>query len=757
MNSVTQRPLPKSSASPPEYRVWWFGVVGFVGLMLLYFPACRGGFIWDDDVMLTDNVLVKGGWGGLLDIWFSTKMVDYFPMTSTSFWVEWHVWGNHAAGYHLTNVLLHAGSVFLLWRVLRVLKIPGAWLGAMLFAVHPVCVASVAWIAERKNTLSMVFYLLSILLFLQFEEAGRKKLYWFSLGAFVFALLSKTSVVVLPIVLLICVWWMHSRIDRGALLRIVPYFIVAVALGLVTVWFQVYRGIGAFNIPNSDSFLVRLLGGSWAVWFYLFHAVAPIGLTMIYPRWLINPASLATYLPLIVMVVVFTVLWRFRKTWGRSLLFVLAYSVATVLPVLGFFNIGFLAYSRASDHWQYLQIIGPVALLAAGIVSLGAARRALASIVVVILAALSWNHQRAFLSSTTLWTDVLSKNPTAWVAHDGIGVELVGGGKVDEAIKHYRTAIELNDHDPMSHANLATALSMKGQLVEAERQFRESLWLNPDIAWVHGSFAVTLALMGRQDEAMAECRSVLKLRPDDEGALETMGTLLLNRGKLDDAAKCLNRALQIEPDRAQAHWRLGNVYASQGQWQKAIDHLIRAVETKSDFKEARADLGLAYSRAGRLNEAGIQFKALLRSDPKNSGAHCFYAETLTRQQRWKEAIFEYREGIRLGASNADAFNNLAWILATNPDGQLRDGPEAVKLARKACDLSTNQVPEYLGTLDASYAEAGRFEEAIATARRARAAFVEKKQPGLAEMAQERLSLYARRKPFHSAPQTDFGN
>ncbi|MGZ5508301.1 MAG: tetratricopeptide repeat protein, partial [Limisphaerales bacterium] len=369
MNPVTQRPKAKFSTPARENTVWWLGIIGAVAVMLLYLPTFRAGFIWDDDVMLTDNPLVKGGWRGLLNIWCSTKLVDYFPLTSTSLWLEWHLWGTSPAGYHVTNIVLHAISALLLWRVLLALKIPGAWLAAALFAVHPVCVASVAWIAERKNTLSMVFYLLSILWFLRFEETGRKKLYWFSLGAFVLALVSKTSVVILPFVLLLCVWWKNQRVTRHDNVRAAPFFGLALLFGFVTVWFQLYRGIGALNIPNADSFYIRLIGGSWAVWFYLLHAVFPVGLTMIYPRWPIDPSSLITYVPFVFLLLLLGFLWKFRRSWGRPCLFALGYSIITLLPVLGFFNMGFLAYSRAADHWQYLSVIGPVALMAATVSS----------------------------------------------------------------------------------------------------------------------------------------------------------------------------------------------------------------------------------------------------------------------------------------------------------------------------------------------------------------------------------------------------
>ncbi len=286
----------------------------FVLVLLIYLPAMHGEFIWDDDILLTNNPLIRST-SGLFDIWFTSKPLDYVPLTMTSFWFQWRIWGLDPAGYHLVNALLHALGSVLLWRLLRMFKLPGAWFAATIFAVHPVCVASVAWIAEQKNTLSLVFVLLSLILYFRGEgsrelhgatsmatsQPGSGSFYWASLVAFALALASKPSAVVLPVILLGCIWWRYGKVGWRDILRTIPFFALTIASCFITLWIQ-HRARAGGEI-HSDPFLVRVLGGTWSVWFYLYKTILPINLSMIYPRWSINPGSVVTWLPAAALVI----------------------------------------------------------------------------------------------------------------------------------------------------------------------------------------------------------------------------------------------------------------------------------------------------------------------------------------------------------------------------------------------------------------------------------------------------------------------
>lgn len=415
--------------------------------LLVYVPAMGGGFIWDDDTLLTANPAVKTI-DGLYSIWFGNWAEDYVPLTLSSFWAEWHLWGAHPAGYHIVNIILHAGSAVLLWRVLKLLGVPGCWLAALLFAVHPVCAASVTWIAERKNTLSMFYYLLSLWGFLRCDDllhapggnGNSARGSGFSLAAFFLALLAKSSVAVLPAVLLLFVWWRRGRVTRRDLERCIPFFVLAALMALMALAVQskaVHGGVGVIH----DNLWVRLIGGSWAVWFYLGKIVAPVGLTMIYPRWVIDPRAAVSYLPALALAGLLFLLWRRRKSWGRPFLFALLYFLLALAPVLGMVDLAFFSNSRVADHLQYLALPGIIALIAA--LARPWRRIAPALAAALAVAALVWltcRHEAVLANGERLWTDNYAKNPKSWKVCMNLSEALLEEHKTEEAIEWKKRA-----------------------------------------------------------------------------------------------------------------------------------------------------------------------------------------------------------------------------------------------------------------------------------------------------------------------------
>ena len=485
--------------------------------LAFYLPAVDARFVWDDGHFLTDNPLIKAG-DGLHRFWFTTEGEDYFPLTSTSLWLEWRLWGQGPTGYHVVNMLLHAASAVLVWRVLKRLNVPGAWLAGLIFGIHPVNVASVAWITERKNALALLLYLLSLLLYLRFESSGRRREYAGALALFLLALLSKTSVVMLPLVLLGCAWWLRGRVTWKDTLRALPFFALAGALAAIELWFHSHRVL-THIAARPEGFLSRAAAAGWAIGFYLDKAVLPWNLAMVYPRWNVDPRAVAAWLPDLALLAVLALAWRYRRSWGRPLLFAAGYFIASLLPVLGVADISFMKYSLVADPWQYVAIIGVIALVAAAGVSAWerlppTPQKQLVIGLVILVAALgvlTWQRCDVFENDVKLWRDTLKKNPRCYTAQVNLGKGLladsgiqldhqVAQGEIQLAIQYFQAAALLAPREPEAHENLATVFFALGEYGPAAEQYREVLKIRNDAA-IRERLNEALARQGKPAEA----------------------------------------------------------------------------------------------------------------------------------------------------------------------------------------------------------------------------------------------------------------
>lgn len=528
-----------------------------------YLPALNGGFIWDDDTLVTANRLLRAP-DGLYRIWFTTEPADYWPLTNTSFWIEWRLWGMRPTGYHLTNLALHIAASLLIWTILREMEIPGALLAALLFAVHPVNVESVAWIAQRKNTLALVFFLLSVLWYLKAEGsrrepsggaerrpvwlAGQTRWYWLSVLAFLLAMLSKGSVAILPAILLLIVWWQRGRITRGDVFRLLPFLPIAVGLVYVNVWFQRH---GTDEVFRRADFIERLLGAAGTVWFYLYKALVPLNLNFVYPQWSIRTDDLRWWLPLLAVLAVTACLCRWRPApWVRAVLFAWLFFCIALLPVMGFTDVYFMKYSLVADHYQHIAIIGVIALVAAGwwraydwapepydmLLPLGAI------VTVGLLAVLSNRQSEIYRDTITLFETTLERNPTSWMAHNNLGRAYAEAHRPADALEQFQATLRLKpDH--------AAALSNIGSLYQdkdpkrAIEYFEQALRIDPKYADAHTRLAIALATIGRDEEAIEHFGQAVKLNPRMIDAEVNYGIALQQMGRLGEAATHFQRAL----------------------------------------------------------------------------------------------------------------------------------------------------------------------------------------------------------------------
>jgi tetratricopeptide (TPR) repeat protein len=672
IDDAAQQPTAVSSPAPGTWfgrRPWLPALALVIVTFVAYIPAMRGGFAWDDDILITDNRMVHAR-DGLYRLWFTTEAANYYPLTWSLCWLEWRSWGDHATGYHVVNVLLHAINAILVWTVLRRLKVPGAWLAGLVFAIHPVNVATVAWISEQKNTLSMLFYLVAILLYLRFDEKGRWRWSGLSLGAFLLALFSKTAVVMLPVVLLGCVWWLRGPLRRQDLLRSVPFFVLSLVMGLVTVWFENNRDLGGQS-TRTDGFLSHLAIAGRAPWFYLYKAFLPFNLSVIYPKWDINPSLWISYLPGMALVGCLTLFWWKRQAWGRPLLFSLGYFVVMFFPVLGFFDQAFYLQSLVADHWQYYSIVGPIALAigaGAAVCSRMSSRRrawatAATAAVLTVLGAATWQRGRIYATEETLWRDTVAKNPNNSLAHSNLGSALAKTGKIEEAIAHYEQALRINPDLALAHYNLGIILAKTGKIEDAITQYEQAVHLKPGFAEPHYNLGAALAKRGKIEEAIAHYEQAVRLKPDFAEAQNNLGSALQQLGRLEEAKEHYEQAVRLAPDDAHARNNLGVVLFLLHNVPEAKAQYEEALRLEPDYAKAHLNLGLALAQLGRVPEAMEHWEQALRINPDYAEPHYYLGMALEQAGRTDEAIAHYEQAVRLKPDFAEARTALARLQA----------------------------------------------------------------------------------------------
>ena len=522
-----------------------------VALILIVIAAhavsLGAGFIWDDDDYVTENRTLHEA-GGLSRIWFELGATpQYYPLVHTTFWVEHHLWGERALGYHAVNVLLHAGNALLLFLILEALGIPGAWLAAALFGVHPVHAESVAWITERKNVLSAFFYLAAMLAWLRFdaEESDRKRSYAFSLVLFVCALLSKTVTATLPAAFLILAWWRRGRIGLRDLTPTLPFFALGAAAGALTSWMERFY-VGAVGGDWVLSFAERFQVAGRAVWFYLGKLVWPQPLMFIYPRWHPESWGVAGWAWLVAAVAAVAVLWSLRSRVGRGPLAAAMFFGVTLGPALGFVNFYPMRFSYVADHFQYLASIGPI-VLAAAVVAGKKWAPAVAGAALVVLALLTWRQERIYKDEVTLWRATLATNPNVFIAQNNLGGILLTQGRAGEAEAYFLKAITLEPTYPEGYDNLGIVLHDAGRIDEAIARYRTAVQMDPRYPTAHNNLGISLAAQGDLEGAILEFREALRLKRDFAKAQLNLGIALIKRKDFDEAIVVLEEAVRLAP------------------------------------------------------------------------------------------------------------------------------------------------------------------------------------------------------------------
>jgi len=529
----------------------------------IFSPVLHGDWLWDDDFYVTANPLLNDP-ARLWKAWFEPgSFIEYYPIEQSVQWAQWQMWHTDTFGYHLTNVILHVCSSLLIWYLFNKLDLKWAWLGGLLFAIHPVQVESVAWISELKNTLSLPPFLLAMCAFIDYEENKKRRDYLLALGFFLIAMLCKPTMVMFPVVLLLYLWWKQDRIKWSDLKVSTPFFTISLVLGITAIlignWYTQSQGdLSSDSVPLGGVFSRLACAGS-TLSFYFSKFFLPIELLPIYPQWTVNPPSLLQFLPWLILGGVIYWLWTKRHDWGRHALMGLGFFFISLMPFLGFNAISYMWFTWVMDHFLYIPTIGLIGLVVAGLSqinnSLSSSLR-LCSIGIIVIAMLllalkSHSYAEKFINEETLWTYTFQLNPQALPAND-----------------------------------LGAALLQKGQVTEAIEQFEYALRIKPNYAEAHNN----------------------------------LGNALIGMGRLSEAMDHYNQALQIKPNYAEARNNLGCVFFKTGQFFGAIEQYRRALQINPDYVDAHDNLGTSFLQTGDASEATEQFKAALRINPNDTEA-----------------------------------------------------------------------------------------------------------------------------------------
>ena len=682
---------------------------------------------YDDDNYVYANPLVSSGLtvSGAIYAFSGKHAGNWHPLTTLSHMLDCQLWGSHAGGHHLTNIVLHTIAVVLLFLIL--LQMTGAlWRSAFVaavFAIHPLRIESVAWISERKDVLSAVFFMLTLGLYVRYVRYSSIGRYLAVVGSFALGLMCKPTLVTVPLVLLLVDYWPLKRFagqssTRRLILEKIPLFALSAAGAGATLWAHEKSIIHLEQIP----FLWRVGNGLVTCLTYIKQMIWPARLAVFYP----HPANtlpvweIGLAIVLLLLASGGAIALRRKQPYFFTGWF---WYLLMLLPVIGLIQVGSQAHA---DRYTYLSQIGLYILLAwaitdacrasvpdanrkgtafrraeragaqrnrreaqrvkrAGANKSNALQRRIvgvtASVAIIVLAWCAHIQASYWRNGETLWSHAIAVTSENFIAYDGLGQFLLDRGRLDEAIDQFQIALNIAPKYPMARTNLGIALAKKGRI----------------------------------DEAIANLQTVLEDYPNDSKARYNLGTALLEKGDSQSAIAAFEKALSIQSRYPSAHYSLGMALDDSGRIDEAIAHYQEAVQEDPHFAEAYYLLGNDLFRISRVDDAIAAYERALQSRPAYPEVENNIGLALLKEGRPVEAIGHWENAVANESDFVAALNNLAWVLAAFPEASIRNGDKALRLADRANQLSGSKDPAVLRTLAAAYAENGRFTEATVTA------------------------------------------
>ena len=678
IDDAPHQPMAVSSPATKTRLAQYPWLLAFVLVALtgaVYWQVRHFEFVnYDDNLNVRDNAHVQRGLTIDSVVWaFTTTEVDYWrPLTWLTHLLDWQIYGRNAGGHHLTNVILHLVNTLLLLVVMQ--RMTGdVWRSALvagLFALHPLHVGSVAWVTERKDVLSGLFWMLTMLAYARYAERRSLERYLQVLLFFALGLMAKPMIVTLPFVLLLLDVWPLKRMERGdsrpAQLVLEKLPLLAMGIASVAITFANVQQAGQLAGEQEIPLPSRVANVLVSYARYVGKTVWPVSLSVYYPlpqQWPIPVVVAAGLFLAVVSVVVF------RERHRRPYLLVgWLWYLGTLVPVIGL--VQGRNHEAMGDRYMYLPLIG-LSVMAAWSVSdrilephaRKVTAAAVAAALLGVCAVASWFQVRYWKDSETLFRHALDVTRDNWMAHNNLGATLVSLGRVQEAKEHYEQSLRINPKNAEAHYNLGIVLGEAGRIPEAIEHLEQALRMNPDSAEAHYNLGVTLQQAGKIDDAIGHYEQALRVKPDYAEAHLNLGVALEKLGKPADAIRHYEEVLRLRPGYPEAYVDLGSALAAQGRLQEAITHFGEALQIKPDYAEAYYNRGVVLEQIGRRPEAIADYEQALRIKPDYARAHFHLGRALEEAGRLPEAIQHYQQALRIKPDLTQAQNALARLQA----------------------------------------------------------------------------------------------
>jgi tetratricopeptide (TPR) repeat protein len=717
----------------------------------------------DDPVYVTRNRHVSEGLTpeNMRWAWTTFYQSNWHPLTWLSLQLDASGLNSTAAEpdsfrFHVTNVLLHAANAALAY--LALLSLTGVrWrcvVAAALFALHPLRVESVTWVSERKDVLSVFFGLGALLAYALYARRQTVRSYAPVVALLLLSLLSKPMLVTLPFLMLVLDWWPLTRAkqvrdwQRLAVEKL-PLFALCLASSIVT--FVAQQQGGSVRDLTSLSVGDRCANALAAYATYLWMTGWPLDLAPFYPYqesgW---PGWRLTLSGVLLVGISIVAVWQRRQR--PYLLMGWLWYVGTLVPVIGLVQVGSQAFADRYSYFPSLGVGVAVVWAVADAIPTTSARALCALAGILSLATLTWRQGTFWTDDLLLWphtVEVTGPNAHAY-SNVGIAYENRDRGDVSEAIKYYELAVKTNPGYGTGQFNLARALRTRGHITEAMEHYRAALRADPRLSDAHNDLGTLLNGQARYAEAEEHFRKALAINPESALAHRNRGSLLENAGRDEEALWHYEQAARIDPQDGETQERLGIYFGKRKDYRRAVEHLRRAAGLRPDSATEQRNVGVILEKIAREDEALTYFRRAVEIDPKDLRNRLRLATALARTGDTPAADEQYRHARELNANWPDESSREAWRLATSPDARKRTPDVAVWAAESACNAVRPPPAKYLDVLAAAYADAGRFDDAVTTAKRALATAEAGKDEELARAIGARLKLYGERQPFRES-------